>query len=365
MLSFLLSIILFSGWGYSSVPTEVKAEKLAADLESTKKTIINEEVKQRKIMSSLFDINRKMKKIVSERSSLIQERMLLEGTTTELAKKIEAMDEKLKIQKNFLRERLSAIYRFGGQGVARTLFSSTSSAQLERNLKILGLVAKRDLDLIKDYSDTVHDFEKKKARLTQRLTHLKKVESNIKLKEERLTAENTTKNKILDAIRKSKKFAMLKLNGLREKSIKLAMNDESGVLDLLFRPSFFEQKGLLPKPIDGKVVQNFGLIKDEEHKVILSHKGLTFQTKEGAPVKSVFAGVVAFAGIIEGYGNTLVIDHGDHYYSVYSYNKEILVKEGEEINQNHVIASSSEGLYFEIRHFSEPYDPSAWMKGSL
>lgn len=365
MKSIFVIVLLFHALSFASIQDEAKAEKLAQDLKKTKNTIVNEEVRQRQVMSSLFDINRKMKKIISERSNLVQERMLLEGSTSELAKKIDELESKLKSQKTFLRERLSAIYRFGGQGVARILFSSTSSAQLERNLKILGLVAKRDLDLIKDYSESVKELEKKKKRLTNRLAHLKKVESNIKLKERNLSVENNAKNKILDAIRKSKKFALLKLNGLREKSLRLSLNDESGVLDLLFQPSFFEQKGNLPQPIKGRVVQNFGLIKDESARVILSHKGITYEANVDSPVKSVFAGKVAFAGEIDGYGNTLVIDHGDHYYTVYGFNKDLLVKEGDEIAQHHVLAKSSEGLYFEIRHFSEPYDPRSWMKGSL
>lgn len=345
--------------------SEKKVEKLAEDLENTKKTIINEEVKQRKIMSALFDINRKMKRIVSERSDLVQERMLLESTTQELAKKIDGIDTKLKTQKSFLRERLSAIYRFGGQGVARLLFSSANSTQLERNLKVLGMVAKRDLDLIKDYSTSVKELEKKKSRLTQRLAHLKKIETTIRSKEERLTVENNTKNRILDAIRKSKKFALMKLNGLREKSMHLALNDETGVLDLLFRPSFFEQKGMLPPPVTGKVIQGFGLLREDQHSVVLPHKGVLYKTGEGSKVKSVFAGTVAFVGSLAGYGKTLVIDHGDHYYTVYSHTDSISVGEGDEVAQNQIIASSGEGLYFEVRHFSEPYDPSSWIKGTL
>ena len=90
-----------------------------------------------------------------------------------------------------------------------------------------------------------------------------------------------------------------------------------------------------------------------------------YKTGEGSKVKSVFAGTVAFVGSLAGYGKTLVIDHGDHYYTVYSHTDSISVGEGDEVAQNQIIASSGEGLYFEVRHFSEPYDPSSWIKGTL
>jgi septal ring factor EnvC (AmiA/AmiB activator) len=222
----------------------------------------------------------------------------------------------------------------------------------------------------------VKELEKKKTKLQQRLAHLKKIESNIRQQEERLSQENSYKNRILDGIRKSKKFAMNKLTGLREKGSKLAGSlpddDDSGVLDLLFRPSFFEQKGQLPQPVAGAIIQGFGLMRDEENNVTLSHKGVFYSVPEGTAVKAVFSGTVAFVGSLPGFGQTLILDHGDHYYTVYSHNKNISVTVGDEVEQNQAVATtgynpelSRNGVYFEVRHFSEPYDPSSWMKGSL
>ena len=277
----------------------------------------------------------------------------------------------MKIQKNLLRERISVIYKLGGQGFARLIFSSNDSTQLERNLKIVGIIAKQDLDLIKDYSATMHELAAKKEKLVQRLAYLKKLEKNIQDKESKLVSENNSKNHILNTIRNSKNFALLKLNKIRKKSLQTSLNDDSGVFDLLFQPSFFEQKGFLPTPIQGTVLQKFGLIKDDEQNVALSHKGLFFAASKGTPVKAIFPGKVAFNGLLPGFGRTLIIDHGDHYYSVYGCTREASVQEGDEVSQHQIIARSGvstqefgEGLYFEIRHFSEPYDPQQWMKGT-
>jgi septal ring factor EnvC (AmiA/AmiB activator) len=76
--------------------------------------------------------------------------------------------------------------------------------------------------------------------------------------------------------------------------------------------------------------------------------------------------------VVDGFGQTLIVDHGDHYYTVYSHNETISVNVGDEVGQNQVVATvgsnpelSRDGIYFEVRHFSEPYDPQSWMKGSL
>jgi len=361
--------VLFVGGSAQAKP---KAEQLMKEFEKTKITINQDEVKQRKILGALYQINHKMKKIVSEKAELEQEKLAVEGNVKELAVKITELEKLAKSQKSMLRERLSAIYKLGGQGIARLLFSSSSSAELERNLKILGVVAKRDIDLIKDYSKSQRDLEKRKQKLTLRWAHLQKLETKITDKEQKLAEENAVKNKILQKIKTSQKFAMMKIGEIRKKSRQIASQDDEGLLDLLFQPSFYEQKGQLPRPIQGHLVRGFGLIKNETHDVVVSHKGNFFQAPEGTQVRAIFQGKVAFAGPVPGYGQTLILDHGDHYYSVYSHNKSLKVKEGEEVEQNQTLALSGsagaefgEGLYFEVRHFSEPSDPKLWMKGSI
>ncbi len=352
------------------------SEQLALALENAKKEIVDKEIHQRKVMSSLYEINRKMKKIISDESNLSQQKMVFESSAKDLAIKILDLEEKLKVQKSLMRERLSAIYKLGGQGLARLIFSSSSSAELEKNLKILGIIAKRDLDVIKEHSATMKELENKKIKFIQRLTKIKILSNEIKTHEARLNSENNSKSKILDNIRKSKQFSLNRLSGLRSKSNELVAQDESGVLDLLFHASFYEKKKSLPTPVRGPIVKNFGVIRDEEHNLTWSHKGLLFSVPLNSPVKTVFDGTVAFVGDLPGHNQTVIIDHGDHYYSVYGNNNKVLVSVGDEILQNQVIAHSGRnddgeneasvnGLYFEIRHFSEPYDPKLWLKGTL
>jgi len=370
-----MAVRIFSFFGVFFLATlswaEPSIEKLAKDYQETKKALADKEVRQRQVMSSLFRINKKMKKMVTDQANMIQERLVLESSTKQLAKRILDIEEKLKNQKSLLRDRLTAIYKLGGQGVSRLLFSSTNSAHLERNLKILGIVAKRDLDLIKDYADSKEELQHKKLKFTHRLARMKKIEGRIQEQESHLAEENSEKSKILNDIRRSKEFSLSKLHGLRAKSEELGSNDESGVLDLLFRPAFYEKKGNLPSPVSGKISRGFGVVRDEEHNLSWSYKGVLFTVPQNTPVKSVFDGTVSFVGFVPGFGQTIIVDHGDHYYTVYSNNRAVLVKIGDEIKQNQVISRSGfdseserDGLYFEVRHFSEPYDPQSWLKGA-
>lgn len=348
-----------------------QSQQLLTEFQKTKTSLVSDEVKQRKVLGALFEIGHKMKKIVGEKAELEQEKLVLEAAVKDLAQRITGLEQKTKEQKALLRTRLTAIYKLGGPGVARLLFSSHSSAELERNLKILGIVAQKDIGLIKDYAESKKDLETRKQKLNQRWAHLKKIEAKITAKEAKLAEENEIKGRILKNIKSSQNFAMMKLSEIRKKSQNLAAQDEAGVFDLLFQPSFFEQKRKLPLPIQGRLTQGFGLIKDESHNVVFSHKGQFYSAPVGTQVKAIFQGKVAFAGSIPGFGQTLVIDHGDHYYSVYSHAVDLKVKEGDQVEQLQTLALSGtagadfgNGLYFEIRHFSEPSDPQQWVKGN-
>ncbi len=367
------SLLLSFAWAVAAqAAPSLKAERLVKDYQSTKITLMNDEVKQRKILAALFELNHKMKKVVSEKAELEQDKLIVEESIQELGQKISELEIKNKTQKALLRERLAAIYKLGGPGVARVLFSSSSSAELERNLKILGIIAQKDIALIKDYGSSMKDLGQKRQKRTSRLEHLAKLELKIKNKEQNLANDNAIKNKILKNIKSSQSFALKKLNLIRKKSQSLAEQDDSGLLDLLFQPSFAEQKGLLPKPVSGELVQGFGLLRDESHQIVLSHKGHFYSAHVGTPVKAIFGGKVAYAGEVPGFGQTLILDHGDHYYSVYSHNKALQANTGDEVIQAQTLALSGssqsefgDGLYFEIRHFSEPADPKMWMKGTL
>lgn len=351
-------------------------DRMINELQSAKLKLSLDEAKQRQVLSNLFGINKKMRKLESEKASLEQQKLAVQSLIKELADRIVRIEDHLKQLKAELRSRLVVMYKAGGQGLARFIFSSQSSVQLEKNLKILGAVTANDLQLMKKYDQVVKDLSSKKEKLNHRWQYFKSLEEKIHFKEQNLLSENQEKSKILKNIRSSQIAALEKIGSLRMKSKKTAIQDDSGVLDLLFQPSFFEQKGQLKSPLasshsDSRPDIGFGLIKDPATHVVLSHKGHFYNLPQGTPVKSIFSGTVAFADEIPGFGSTVIIDHGDHYYSVYSHNKKLFVKVGEPIKEQQVLAHSgrseinlTDGLYFEIRHFSEPLDPQGWLAKS-
>ena len=83
----------------------------------------------------------------------------------------------------------------------------------------------------------------------------------------------------------------------------------------------------------------------------------------------MYAGHVVYTGWFKGYGNLIILDHGNDYYTLYAHVAEILVKEGDDVRQAQRIATVGETgslagprLYFEVRYQGKPQDPEQWLR---
>lgn len=343
--------------------TVLPVDHLQERIANERSALTDGDEKQRELMSTIFQINTRLKGLVNERSRAEQESMLLEANTKELAEKIVELEKKVSEQRTLLQHRLGALYKFGGQGVAKLVFSSTSSATLERNLKILGLITKHDLDLVQSYNQHTKEFETKQKKFLARLQSLKKAQAKVTEQEKKISGEAQAKFSLLNSIRKNKSKHLTQLRTLRGQLAKKMTLEPDEFVELLLTPSFAEMKGQVEPPVVAPLIQKYGLWRDPVFNVTLSRKGIVYKTTSLTPVRAVYQGLVSFSGQIPGLGQTVIVDHGDHYYSVYSGDFDVTPKEGTSIDTGQKLASINKNLYFEIRHFSEPHDPLAWMKG--
>lgn len=348
------------------------AEQRAARLESIRQKVEKEEKTRRQILSALYEINRKMRRTVSKTAKLEIERKGVEENLRRVEEHLRELEQVSEEMKMRLAERLRVLHRLGGASMARILFSSGSSSQLERNLKILGAISTRDREAIQDYQKNLDEIRKRRERLAERRNQLRNLSAELEKQKQQLAKDQGLKQKLLKGVQKKHLFALKDLQKLKEQTRRAGFEDTT-LLDSLLRPSFFEQRGQLPTPIsNGQLVRTFGVEKAGENSWMIMNKGLRWAAPKGSPVQAVFSGRVAWVGRIGEQGETVILDHGDHYYTVYSELTSVRVEVGQEVQAQEILAAvggshleDQAGLHFEIRHFSEPDDPQQWMKGTI
>ncbi|MBK8337576.1 MAG: peptidoglycan DD-metalloendopeptidase family protein [Sterolibacteriaceae bacterium] len=129
--------------------------------------------------------------------------------------------------------------------------------------------------------------------------------------------------------------------------------------------AFAQLRGRLRLPVRGELLNRFGTPRADGGS---SWRGVFIRAGAGGEVKAVAAGRIAFADWLRGFGNLVIVDHGDDYLSIYGYNESLLRGVGQTVRAGDAIASvgnsggsEESGLYFELRHRGQPIDPLRWV----
>jgi len=124
-------------------------------------------------------------------------------------------------------------------------------------------------------------------------------------------------------------------------------------------------RGKLRLPVRGELVGLFGAPREEGP---AGKKGVFIRAREGQPVLAVAAGQVVYAEWMRGYGNLLIVDHGEAYLSIYANNESLLKQTGDPVAAGEIVATvgasggnEQSGLYFELRHLGKAFDPLRWV----
>jgi murein hydrolase activator len=130
--------------------------------------------------------------------------------------------------------------------------------------------------------------------------------------------------------------------------------------------NFGRLRGRLRLPTRGELANRFGSPREDTG---TRWNGVFFRTAPGAAVQAVAAGQVVFADWLRGYGNLLIVDHGDGYMTLYANNESLLREVGTPVLAGEPLAAAGSsggntqtGLYFEVRHRGRPLDPLQWMR---
>ncbi len=275
----------------------------------------------------------------------------------------------------------------GGQSDAiKLVLNGEDPNEIARQLHYLSYVSRARADLLASLRGNLASLDKLTGETRRKSSELHALQSEETSQMRRLEKEKAQRQqvyvKVSDDIEKSRKqLSTLKrdeerLSQLIERLAKEAArksNKKPGKrlankalpnADTGAGP-FRDLKGKLRLPVIGELTNRFGGQRQDSG---LSWKGLFISAKAGRDVKAVAGGRVVYADWLRGFGNLLILDHGDGYMSLYGNNESLLKQVGEEAKAGDTIAAAGNsggnpdsGLYFELRFQGKPFDPIPWV----
>lgn len=308
----------------------------------------------------------------------------VEQTTAELIRTQEELTEGQAV----LQRRVRDIYKRGPLSSLRVLLGAESFADLITRYKYLKLIADYDKSLVDRVTELEEVWSSHRQDLEASLTELGRLrqaelgeiaelrsvereqQQVLQQFEERgrqtesrldqLAADERQLTTLVDDLERRRLEAERRraLSGLGEEGAGTLSGTDAGSLDW---------------PVEGNLVYRFGLER-RPNGTVLRWNGIGIGAPQGEPVQAVKAGTVVLAGPFEGYGPTVILDHGGGFYTLYLYLEDVGVVEGHPVREGQVVgtvggAQTPEGphIEFQIRApvaggTTQAMDPLQWLK---
>ncbi len=257
----------------------------------------------------------------------------------------------------------------GNLAKVNTLNNETAAAlQAVADLKAKQLAERKTLEQQKsEKSKVVKSLSGEISAQRNEIKKLKRDEQNLSQLVERLAKIIAKPKKVVKRKAATKQSNVNKNRPREDDSVEkpttIAKNEDTPT-NAYAGSNFSALKGKLNLPVRGDVTNRFGTSRSDTG---VLWKGLFIRANEGSEVKSVASGRVVFADWMRGFGNLIIVDHGSGYMSLYGNNQTVLKQVGDEVSAGDNIAAvgnsggnESNGLYYELRRQSKPFDPLSW-----
>lgn len=300
--------------------------------------------------------------------ALQAERRRLDDEVDQLERVRRALEGERREQVAALEVQLDALYRLGLTPQLKLLLNQDDPARLDRlqtYLNHLSRARNARLDelarLDRELADNRRALDARAERLDalsgelqRRSAELAEQMANRRTLVSELDARYATEQARLEDLNQDRAHAERLLRQVQEELARLERPPPSTAIE--------RTQGGLPWPVQGRVTSTFGSGSG------VNRNGMVIGAAEGSPVKAVHAGRVVFADWMRGFGNLLIIDHGDQIMTLHAHLQHFAVSVGEAVEGGDTIAAVGvsggrdvPALYFEVRRGGEPIDPQRWI----
>jgi septal ring factor EnvC (AmiA/AmiB activator) len=276
------------------------------------------------------------------------------------------LEQEAEAERPALHARIVELYKLGAGRYVRLLLSTSDAQRLGQASRTIAALAKRDRDRILTHQKRLADLAASRTTLEARGKELARIRAGAeraRAAADRAVQERNALIRDIDARRDLTAQLSGELLAAQQRlQARLQNLDKTAEpLPLPLKPF----RGALEWPIAGPVRQRFGRPAGPGRP---SSNGIEIAAAEGADVRAVHDGTVAFAGPFAGFGTLVIVDHGSQAFSLYGSLLEATVAQGKRLDRGDSLglAGSSvggaPGVYFELRVDGRPVDPLQWLK---
>ncbi len=356
---------------------EKKAQDIIREIEKSKAKIQKFAHEETDIMLRLNQVDRELNRSRKQVAALSREIERLDKKITDTTLASENLVEQINANEQYVAKRLVALYKLNWLGKVHVLASADSLQEMLQRKNAIERILAHDEKVIRDLINSRQELQIVQSRLEAHRDEKNRSADAYQQQINRMATERKKRSKLLAHVRQEKSAQLAAIESLKqaarrldEKITILGTGSSATARDeITANEPFRTYKGLLKMPVKGRIVSLFGKFKNTRYNVLNFRSGIEIQTERGEPIAAVHPGKILYADWFKGFGNMIIIDHGDNYYTVYAHIEEAFKLTGDAVEAGEVIATvgdtgsiSGPKLYFEVRHHGKPLDPMQWLK---
>lgn len=289
------------------------------------------------------------------------------------------LGERQRALARLLAEREAAVARMlvarqagGAPDALRVALSGEDPAALARRLHYVGYVSRAAASVLGAYRAAIAESQRLAREAEEKRGRLRSVERESRADRAKVLAERREKRRVFERAAGEIRAGRKEIKMLRADEARLGRLVE-GIGRVERTPEFDNKRqlfsslrGKLRLPVLGELTGRFGAPRGVAGS---EAKGVFIRAPEGQPVKAIAGGQVVYADWMRGFGNLLIVDHGEAYLSIYANNDSLLKRVGDLVAPGETLATTGAsggneetGLYFELRYLGKAFDPLRWVK---
>ena len=352
---------------------EEELAALRARIEALRQTLEAKESVRREARDALRDSERAISDANRALAALAAEARQVRAEATGIAKRRSRVERQAAERRADVERMLRARHAGGAPDALRVALSGEEPATLGRRLHYLRYVSLAAAELMQRYRDTLEELAGLERALAQREERLRAIEHQSRADRDRIVKERAARQRVLQRIAGEVRRGRREIDVLRADEARLArlVASIARIVESVpergrARGAFSTLRGDLRLPVRGELTGRFGAPRGAAG---IDSKGVFIRAREGEPVRAIAPGQVVYADWMRGFGNLLIVDHGEGYLSVYANNEALLRQVGDVVGAGQPIATvgssggnDETGLYFELRHLGRAFDPLSWVK---
>lgn len=329
--------------------------------------------RENSVLHKLRQVDEALLSAAGQQQKLLQQERALTQRQQQGQEKMRQQSARAEAARRNLGAVLRRLYRQGPGGYFAFLLQSTSLDEFFVRQALLRRMLLANRSALADFRQSYRELEGEQQQRQENLAQLAQVRRELASARSRYQGERQHKETLLKLVHEQKEFYQRSIREMEEAAADLQtlidrLHDQAGAAPAPAIP-FSTLRKACPWPVQqGKIAHRFGRLFDPRLQSHVRFKGLEMRIPEGSEIRAIAAGRVAFAGWLEGYGQLLILDHGEGYFSLYSGLSRLDKNQGDAVaSAEHLGLSGSTGsltgprLYFEIRHKGVAKDPMEWL----